>query len=109
MTPDSGALTASLKLQLAMKNTYVLALVLPAVGFAAAVLAHSLGYVSFDVLTPGGVAGMLIVAVALAFVCADYRRKPSFRVRRSSVSDASGSDFRSALPPPDWTYQTRAS
>ena len=92
-----------------MKNILVSALVLPAAGFAAAASAHSLGYLSFDVFTPAGVAGTLIVAAVFAFVSADYRRKPSFRVRRSGDLDVSGSHFRPAVPPPDWTYQTRSS
>ena len=91
-----------------MKNILVLALVLPAAAFAAAASAHSLGYVSFDVLTPAGITGTLLVAAVIAFVCADYRRKPSFRVRRMGQPHSSNTAFRSTLPPPDWTYQTRS-
>lgn len=91
-----------------MKNILVLALVLQTAGFAAAALAHSLGYLAFDVLTPAGVTGALLLAAVLAFAWADYRRKPSFRVRRTREGHSSTTAFRSTLPPPDWTYQTRS-
>jgi hypothetical protein len=90
-----------------MKNLLPFVLAFHVAGFIAAALAHTAGLVSFDVLSPGGVIGAGVIAVVLAFACADYRRKPSFRVRRSAQATASAADPRPVGRRPDWTYTTR--
>lgn len=91
-----------------MKNTLLTLIVLQAAGFIAAAVAHAAGYLQFNVLTPAGFAGALFVGAVLVFACGDYRRKPSFRVRRSGHEDAPGFELPAYIPPPDWTYQTRS-
>lgn len=88
-----------------MKKTLTLALVAYAAAFATAGAAHALGYIRFDVLTPVGIAGTLVVAALVAFACVDYRRRRAFRVRRPKPP---GGDPLPTVPPPDWTYTTRS-
>jgi hypothetical protein len=90
-----------------MKKLLTFALVLHAACFTAAAFAYAAGFVSFNVLSPGGITGAVVIAVVLLFAWADYRRKPSFRVRRSAQGVAADVDPRPAGPGPDWTYTTR--
>lgn len=90
-----------------MKKLLLIALCLHAASFIAAAVAHAVGWISFDVLTPGGIAGALLIATMLGFACGDYRRKPSFRARRSAEKAALSNDPRPEVPRPDWTYTTR--
>jgi hypothetical protein len=90
-----------------MKKLLPIALCLHAAGFIAVAAAHAAGSIAFDVLTPAGIAGALLVAAVLAFACGDYRRKPSFRARRSAETAALSDDPRPDVPRPDWTYTTR--
>ena len=86
-----------------MKKLLPCALALHLIAFVAAVLAHAAGLIVFNVLTPAGIGGALLIAALLAFACLDYRRKRAMRVRRS----ATVADPRPAVAPPDWTYTTR--
>ncbi|HUR57610.1 MAG TPA: hypothetical protein VM029_07865 [Opitutaceae bacterium] len=78
-----------------------------AAAFAAAALAHVARLISFNVLTPAGVIGALLIAALLAFAFADYRKKRAYRVRRSPDAAARADDPRPDVAPPDWTYTTR--
>ena len=91
-----------------MKNTLLTLVVLTIAGFIAAAIAHAAGYLQFNVLTPGGIAGTLVVAAVLVFAFSDYHRKPSFRVRRSARDDAPKFGLPTHIPAPDWTYHTRS-
>ena len=86
-----------------MKTLLPCALALPVAAFTAAALAHAAGLITFNVLTPAGIAGALLMTALLAFAGADYRRKRALRVRRSATAP----DPRPAGPGPDWTYTTR--
>lgn len=88
-----------------MKKTLLLTLVVYAAAFAAAAAAHAYGYIRFDVLTPVGIAGTLVVAALVAFACVDYRRRRAFRVRRPQPPEGGPLP---TVPPPDWTYTTRS-
>jgi len=90
-----------------MKKLLPIALCLHTAGFIAAAIAHAAGLLSFNVLTPGGISGALLIAAVLAFACIDYRRKPSFRARRSPEMATQSTDPRPNGPGPDWTYTTR--
>lgn len=87
-----------------MKKILVWVLALHAAAFLALAAAHAYGYVGFDVLTPTGVAGTLVVAALIAFAGADYRRRRAFKVRRPKSPD----EPPPKIPAPDWTYTTRS-
>ncbi len=86
-----------------MKKILVWVLVLHAAAFISLVAGHAFGYVDFNILTPAGVTGTLLIAALIAFACVDYGRRRAFRVHRSKSPD----EPPPTRPAPDWTYTMR--
>ena len=94
-----------------MKNALILASVVFAIGYSAAIAAQFAGLISFDVFGLPALIGGLTVSGIFGLVLSDYSRRPSFRVRTPRPAPTAGKV--APMPvvedtPTMWTYTTRA-
>jgi len=90
-----------------MKTTHTITSL--AAACLAASFAHLIDFTTIDVLTLSRIAGAALAISLLALAWFDYRRKPTFRVRRSAGrAESRFPELPAEVPPPDWTYTSRA-